>query len=229
MRRRRRTDDRGATVWVAYIVFFPVYMAAILLLVEATHLQALKNVSDIVTHTASNAAVRQADYQALLYDPATGTASERVLLRDDTSDDLAILGGLSDLSDPGVLDALVRGPMADTSTATIDTLDMLSAQAVGEIVYRYNADRNGLASGAARTSPVELDITVHNTESWGYRDYILRRDRVASWPGIVVTSSFRYVPLPMFIAFTANTIQEIDIGSQTVSQLVPSRSSDRSR
>lgn len=233
MLRRRlldaRRDDRGASIVVVFLVFFPLFLATLVMLIEASRLQALRGQNDIVSHIAANAAVRQADYAALEDGSAT-----KIRLVDGGGEQPA------EYDNPASIQALYGDPNALLlDPAKLDRVDALSTQTMARLMYHANANLNGLntkmtlgASGGGTTASPDdgITVTVHNldyTGSWNYYNGVLGVDGTANYPGVELATTTGYQVTSLLNYLTFGQLTEMDIHSQTVAQVVPSRSGQR--
>lgn len=226
-------EEKGLTIFVAYILFLPVFLFSLSILFELAKIQSLKNINEIITDISANAAVRQIDYRSnqenlqILNRDTTFTAPEvctnmSIWGVNQTSTQLSRYKTQKE-----TISSRLMLTKANSSTIPIERYNYLTAESVAMALYTINSENNGLNSEKNNTSTTSINIKVDNTMSGNYTDIVLGRTFYPSYPFIYFRSSISYRVNPILSFSSGNTIAQINIRSNSVSQLVSSTSGTR--
>lgn len=242
---KKLRDDRGITIFVAYVLFLPIFLLSLLMLFELTKIQALKNTNEVITDISANAAVRQIDYSD--YDGTTAL----ILATSKTSfshGDQYFTGHPTNtittkylLDNQGwinkmVFEEITSGGGGGGSGVNIEYYDELSAPALAKTLYVYNAINNGInplgmGSDFNVDTALDDDITVEiNNVPATYTDPVLPGETIyVNQPSVYIKSGFSYEVNPILRFTSGGIFETIHISSSSVAQIVTSASSDTDR
>jgi hypothetical protein len=237
--KRKLREESGATIMVAYVVFLPIFLLALVMLFELTKIQSLKNTNDCITMISANAASRQVIYQQSL--GAIQINGSSSLPSSDFTDGsvwgttaspaLPLSGYMSDSHVSPQVKAIFEAPPSMPTT----TYDGLSAESIASALYVYNATRNGLSSPDSNGTEIMDSATggsgaiINNTAPTVYYDTVAGRNFTVNLPSVFFSTQVRYTVNPIFQFATGNLIQDIYLSSSSVAQIVSSPSDDADR
>ena len=248
--KRKLAEEKGITIMVAYVLFFPIFLISITLLFEMTKIQSLKNINECITDISTNAAARQVDYQNTSdaiqlneYNPENSNSSTDNIIWGMSGDPNFPLRFIGTEYSPSSIQNAFKSVNPEYPTPyTIKQYDDLSAESIALALYSINAQENGLNNYINGTKVSQIEIKVNNLEtesSTTYKDATLAKiikdypglpvneNILVNYPSVFMNTHIQYRVNPMMVVSLLSGQKTIGIGASSVAQIVATPSSSR--